>query len=508
MAAVARHLRPMARIAYVMTDGAALPLALSRPRARPARAGVLDATVTAGHAFGGDLEAVAVPSALALARHVAGADLVVVGMGPGVVGTGSPSAPRRWRWPAIIDAAARMGAAVAPVRRASDGDARERHRGVSHHVRDDPRPGGGAPRVPAAAGARRRPRRSDRRSSRPTRRVLRRRGLRVTTMGRGPDEDPLFFAAAGPPGPGRPPLDVQRGRPTDRRSSLGRHVRGEAGTPAQPDGAPARDPAPARRREEIRDAAGHLSRRDRRLPPGVRARQGRPAGHGRAARGRGRARRRPGRRGLPHPQGPLLPAAIPGLDPRRAGRPAPGRLAGPARGRVGPRGPAQARRAGRRRPTPTTAGLAVGSLPGGNVAPLFGAIAAQTAGALHLPRRAAHRRALPARLRPGPLVPQRPRPGPGRGARVPARPLRERHGRCCPTSPSSDRRRPARRAARPVDAGRGRARRGRACWSTPPRRPGSCSTWGRGAVARGARRRVGGRDDGGDQPRATSARSC
>src|SRR5690606_37775288 len=80
VAAVARHLAPEARIAYVMTDGAALPLALSDLVQELRTRGIVDTTVTAGHAFGGDLEAVAVPSALALARHVAGADLVVVGM--------------------------------------------------------------------------------------------------------------------------------------------------------------------------------------------------------------------------------------------------------------------------------------------------------------------------------------------------------------------------------------------------------------------------------------------
>ena len=89
VAAVVRHLRPSARIAYVMTDGAALPLALSDLAHELRARAVLDATITAGHAFGGDLEAVAVPSALALARHVVGADLAVVGMGPGVVGTAS-----------------------------------------------------------------------------------------------------------------------------------------------------------------------------------------------------------------------------------------------------------------------------------------------------------------------------------------------------------------------------------------------------------------------------------
>src|SRR5262245_47017135 len=62
VAAVARHLRPDAHIAYVMTDGGALPLALSDLVHDLRRLGALDTTVTAGHTFGGDLEAVSVPS--------------------------------------------------------------------------------------------------------------------------------------------------------------------------------------------------------------------------------------------------------------------------------------------------------------------------------------------------------------------------------------------------------------------------------------------------------------
>ena len=105
VAAVARHLAPTARIAYVMTDGAGLPIVLSDLVHELRGAGVVDVTVTAGHAFGGDLEAVAVPSALALARHVADADLVVVGMGPGVVGTGSVLGTTAVEVAGIIDAA-------------------------------------------------------------------------------------------------------------------------------------------------------------------------------------------------------------------------------------------------------------------------------------------------------------------------------------------------------------------------------------------------------------------
>ena len=49
--------------------------------------GLVDATVTCGHAFGGDFEAVSIFSALAVARHVAQADVAIVAMGPGIVGT-------------------------------------------------------------------------------------------------------------------------------------------------------------------------------------------------------------------------------------------------------------------------------------------------------------------------------------------------------------------------------------------------------------------------------------
>ena len=67
-----RSVRPDARIAYVMTDGAALPLALSDLVATLRDRGLVDTTITCGHAFGGDHEAVNIFSALMIARHVAG----------------------------------------------------------------------------------------------------------------------------------------------------------------------------------------------------------------------------------------------------------------------------------------------------------------------------------------------------------------------------------------------------------------------------------------------------
>jgi hypothetical protein len=82
---------PGAKLAYVMTDGAALPLVLSDLVAALRERELIDATVTCGHAFGGDYEAVSIFSALAVARHVARADVAVVAMGPG---SGSRSSER------------------------------------------------------------------------------------------------------------------------------------------------------------------------------------------------------------------------------------------------------------------------------------------------------------------------------------------------------------------------------------------------------------------------------
>jgi hypothetical protein len=193
---------PTARVAYVMTDGAALPIALSDLVVAMVDSGLLAATITAGHAFGGDLEAVSVPSALALARHVIGADVVIVGMGPGVVGTGSTLGTTAVEVAAALDSAAALGGRPVAVLRMSGADERDRHRGVSHHSRtalDLTR----SPVLVASPeeGAFAHPRHDVRVTVPPPMAdLLAAAGLAVTTMGRGPAADPLFFAAAGAAG--------------------------------------------------------------------------------------------------------------------------------------------------------------------------------------------------------------------------------------------------------------------------------------------------------------------
>lgn len=194
--------RPDARVAYVMTDGAALPLVLSDLVVSMRGAGLIAATLTAGHAFGGDLEAVSVPSALALAVHVADADAVIVGMGPGVVGTGSALGTTAVEAAAVLDAAASLGGRPICCVRASGADPRARHRGVSHHVHTVLDLTQTRARVATVRDAP-----LDRDDHDVTvvepvgvARMLADRGLRVTSMGRGPEEDPLFHDAAGAAG--------------------------------------------------------------------------------------------------------------------------------------------------------------------------------------------------------------------------------------------------------------------------------------------------------------------
>ena len=203
VATVYRSLRPDDRIVYVMTDGAALPLALSDLVVTLRDAGLVDATVTAGHAFGGDREAVSMPSALAIAVDELDADVVIVAMGPGVVGTdsalGTTAVEAAW----ILDTAAVLGGTPILCVRASGADPRPRHRGASHHVdtvlslTTNP--------VDVAVVADAIPALGHHRAIQPDPEpdvlaILSDQGLRVTSMGRGPEDDPLFYESAGAAG--------------------------------------------------------------------------------------------------------------------------------------------------------------------------------------------------------------------------------------------------------------------------------------------------------------------
>lgn len=123
--------RPGTRIAYVMTDGAALPAWFSRTV--DGLRTLLAGTVTVGQAYGGDLEATNVHSGLLAARHVLGAEVTVVAQGPGNLGTGTTWGFSGTAAGEAINAAAVLGGQPIGSLRISSADARDRHRGVSHH---------------------------------------------------------------------------------------------------------------------------------------------------------------------------------------------------------------------------------------------------------------------------------------------------------------------------------------------------------------------------------------
>lgn len=205
------------RVAYVMTDGAALPAALSRLAAALRSTDLLGVVVTAGQAFGGDLEAVNVFSGLLAASHVTGADVIVVGDGPGNTGTDT-----KWGTTAVASAMSLNAAAILlgrPVAalRISFADRRQRHRGVSHHSLTALRSVALAPvhvAIPALDDADQREAvwsalkdaaLEDRHqlvevTGHPALEALKGAGIEPESMGRGISEDPAFFLAGGAAG--------------------------------------------------------------------------------------------------------------------------------------------------------------------------------------------------------------------------------------------------------------------------------------------------------------------
>ncbi|MDU0347440.1 DUF3866 family protein [Actinomyces sp. MRS3W] len=211
---------PELRVAYVMTDGGALPLPYSRIVAGLQQAGRLVGTVSVGQAWGGDLEAVSIHNGLLAARHVLGADVVVVAQGPGNLGTDTPWGFSGVACGDVINAASVLGGQPVACLRVSEADARSRHRGISHHSLTAygrvalaaadivvPRlPGALGEQVRAQADALCAPRRhgcTHRRvevSVAGLREALvaleQETGVRLHTMGRGLDEDAAAFLAA------------------------------------------------------------------------------------------------------------------------------------------------------------------------------------------------------------------------------------------------------------------------------------------------------------------------
>lgn len=215
IAAVVKARRGDAKIAYLMSDGAALSIAHSDTVAELKSKDLLQSTVTFGHAFGGELEAINIFTALLAARFVAHADLAVIAMGPGIVGSETSFGHTEMEQGQAISATAALEGRPIAALRISFADQRERHHGVSHHsiqaltvaARDPALVG--VPRlekerlqliVDALDTAGISTRHDVRVVDEETIKALEGFDLHPTSMGRSVDDDPSYFRAAGAAG--------------------------------------------------------------------------------------------------------------------------------------------------------------------------------------------------------------------------------------------------------------------------------------------------------------------
>jgi hypothetical protein len=205
-----------AKIAYIMTDGAALPIALSKQVRELKQKGLIDTTITIGQSFGGDLEAVNIFSGLAAAKAIAKADAVIVAMGVGIVGTNSRLGFSGIEQGQTVNAVFSMGGRAIAIPRVMFGDARERHQGLSEQTATalgiaaiaacdialpmmDPDKLGFVTEQLEKTGLNKK-HRVNIVVEDGTEDALSEYGLRPTTMGRGFGQEPEFFKAAGAAG--------------------------------------------------------------------------------------------------------------------------------------------------------------------------------------------------------------------------------------------------------------------------------------------------------------------
>jgi hypothetical protein len=194
---------PGLKVGYVQTGGGALPGTLSRDVAQLRERDLLCGHITAAPAYGGEHEALSVAGALDSAAGGLGWDAALVGPGPGIIGSATRLGHGGM---AALDSAHAALALDLPTLlspRLSEADPRERHRGVSHHtltVLEMLLAGVGVPvpeghsevaaQLSSAAGDRHKLHEAP-----PDLAGYAASGLPARVMGRGIDEDPLFFSA-------------------------------------------------------------------------------------------------------------------------------------------------------------------------------------------------------------------------------------------------------------------------------------------------------------------------
>ena len=122
------------RVAYLQLGGGALPVSLSDVVRALRGRGLLEVAVAVAPCVEGDVQCVTPASAL-LTAAARGAQVVVAGIGPGIVGTATRYGHGGLAAAEAANAACALGGAAVLAPRVSHADERERHQGLSHHTR-------------------------------------------------------------------------------------------------------------------------------------------------------------------------------------------------------------------------------------------------------------------------------------------------------------------------------------------------------------------------------------
>ena len=169
------------RVAYVQVAGGALPVSLSDTVRTLKARGLVEVACAVAPCLDGDTQFATAAAALVWTR-AQGLGVAVCSVGPGIVGTGSRLGHGALALADVANAATALGGRPVLAVRTSEADERERHRGVSHHARAvldlahgelvvaEDSAGDGWEEACA--------------------------GLPLSSMGRGPEDDPAFFRAA------------------------------------------------------------------------------------------------------------------------------------------------------------------------------------------------------------------------------------------------------------------------------------------------------------------------
>jgi uncharacterized protein DUF3866 len=125
---------PGRRVGYVQTAGGALPGSMSRDVAELRERGLLAGHVTAAPTYGGEREALSTVGALDAAAGALDWDAILVGPGPGIIGSDTEFGHGGMEALNSAHAALSLKLPTILSPRLSSGDPRERHRGLSHHT--------------------------------------------------------------------------------------------------------------------------------------------------------------------------------------------------------------------------------------------------------------------------------------------------------------------------------------------------------------------------------------